>query len=693
MRTSYLITFICGLLLLVADVSVADFSDDFEDGVIDTSMWAFGGQKRSYLQMPAGSWDWSREEITNTDGYLQVRVYGPTSGVTYGHDAWIRTKHDFNDGKSYLVNFTWEAEVVGEGWVDFYFIQITDGYTPANANYNWPIVNPPAGTTDLLWHDSGGNPVNCWTLLDGMAKTSMSIKITPDGTAKLYDGPNGSGNLLHQGSLNPNVEWYIRFMVSDATSAGFPAGDSRLNLYDFSAVSESVGTMLSGVVFEDKNENESYNSGEEISGAQVSTQGISDTTGSDGRYLLEGLSSGATQLEVRIGGKLYGVKPIDVEEGENNYNIAVQATVMTEAYQCADADTVCALAGASLMPWIGVPSLVQSVKNGICEVRRLAEAGDSDGAYSEGVATGINALFGAAGNALPGVFVPINVVLAAITCYEAQLEEINKDGIIDPSEWLKLGGEMDEFTAMYTASPVDIRILNSHGDVMELNSEGLTENQLGYPAWIFKQSDQKRLALILDAEGSYSVVITGTPDAGSSATFVLQMMRQGADGSQEMYTFTNVPISAQGVAVAQVGEEINPVLEVDVDGDGTVDLNTLSDSLAMEVTPRLPSSGKNKAGRTMPVKFSLRRPERVDPAMLFVYDEDLEIRIYDSVDPDTILQTSRHGDTARDYRIDTADELYTTNFRTMKEPAEYVVEIWRTDLPFKIGKFTFETVK
>jgi len=228
------------ILTVVMAISTMAYglSDDFEDGVIDTSLWVIGGAKRSYLQMPAGSWDCSHEEIMDTDGYLRTRVWGPTSGVTYGHDAWIRTKHDFNDGKSYLVNFTWEAEVVGEGWVDFYFIQVTDGYTPQNANYNWPIVNPPVGTTDLLWHDSGGNPVNCWTLLGGMAKTSMSIKITPDGTAKLYDGPNGSGNLLHQGSLNPNVEWYIRFMVSDATSAGHPGGDSRINLYDFSVVSK-----------------------------------------------------------------------------------------------------------------------------------------------------------------------------------------------------------------------------------------------------------------------------------------------------------------------------------------------------------------------------------------------------------------------------------------------------------------------
>jgi len=107
----------------------------------------------------------------------------------------------------------------------------------------------------------------------------------------------------------------------------------------------------------------------------------------------------------------------------------------------------------------------------------------------------------------------------------------------------------------------------------------------------------------------------------------------------------------------------------------------------------LPDSKSNKAGRTMPVKFSLRIAESVDPAMPFVYNENLEIRIYDSADTGTILQTSRHGDTARDYRIDNDEELYITNFKTKKDPAEYVVEIWRTGLPFPVGSFTFETVK
>ena len=105
----------------------------------------------------------------------------------------------------------------------------------------------------------------------------------------------------------------------------------------------------------------------------------------------------------------------------------------------------------------------------------------------------------------------------------------------------------------------------------------------------------------------------------------------------------------------------------------------------------LPNTANNKAGRTMPVKFALRIDAAVDPAQPFVYNEELEIRIYDA--SGTILQTSLYGDASTDYRIDTAGELYITNFKTTKQLATYEVEIWRMSKNFRVGSFTFETVK
>jgi hypothetical protein len=109
------------------------------------------------------------------------------------------------------------------------------------------------------------------------------------------------------------------------------------------------------------------------------------------------------------------------------------------------------------------------------------------------------------------------------------------------------------------------------------------------------------------------------------------------------------------------------------------------------VVELLPSSAEYRAGRTMPVKFSLRITDAVDPAMPFVHNEELEIRIYKSLDPGNILQTSHFGDTSRDYRINSIDEHYITNFKTERKPAAYTVEVWRMSTNFLIGSFTFET--
>ena len=106
----------------------------------------------------------------------------------------------------------------------------------------------------------------------------------------------------------------------------------------------------------------------------------------------------------------------------------------------------------------------------------------------------------------------------------------------------------------------------------------------------------------------------------------------------------------------------------------------------------LPATEASKAGRTMPVKFSLRVFENVDPAQPFVYNEELTILIYEEGHPESILQESTYGDTARDYRINSENELYITNFRTIrKKLTTYVVEVYRKDM--LIGSFTFETVK
>jgi hypothetical protein len=224
----------------------AGLSDDFEDGVIKTSLWTVGGGARgTRADDPIGSGDWQykhQEVIHPGDGYLQAKVWGRTSANTYGAEVWIQTVHNFNDGRTYTINFVWEPEFLDYHY-NYYFIQITDGYIPRLADVHWPERRPPlppvteadlSGTKDLLWETRSGQYSPGWAA-PSLGKVNWSMTIDPAGIAQLYDAPGGTGSLLKEVPLDNGKPWYIRFLLSDATSSGFPAGDARLNLYDFSA--------------------------------------------------------------------------------------------------------------------------------------------------------------------------------------------------------------------------------------------------------------------------------------------------------------------------------------------------------------------------------------------------------------------------------------------------------------------------
>lgn len=104
----------------------------------------------------------------------------------------------------------------------------------------------------------------------------------------------------------------------------------------------------------------------------------------------------------------------------------------------------------------------------------------------------------------------------------------------------------------------------------------------------------------------------------------------------------------------------------------------------------LPATEENNPGRTVPVKFSLRVAEVVDPNTPFVRNEEITILIYTLDNPNVILHSATYGDTSEDYRIDSVGELYITNYKTLKKPKTYLVEVWRKGM--LIGNFTFNTV-
>jgi hypothetical protein len=109
------------------------------------------------------------------------------------------------------------------------------------------------------------------------------------------------------------------------------------------------------------------------------------------------------------------------------------------------------------------------------------------------------------------------------------------------------------------------------------------------------------------------------------------------------------------------------------------------------VVEMLPATPTNKAGRTVPIKFSVALSAAADPAMPFVHNEDLQVVVYETSDPGTVLHEATYGTESHDYRIDDVAGLYITNFKTLARATEYTVDVIRGDLV--IGAFTFDTVR
>ncbi|MBN2442648.1 MAG: lamin tail domain-containing protein [Spirochaetales bacterium] len=128
----------------------------------------------------------------------------------------------------------------------------------------------------------------------------------------------------------------------------------------------------------------------------------------------------------------------------------------------------------------------------------------------------------------------------------------------------------------------------------------------------------------------------------------------------------------------------------DMSGNNGYSLLILFSIRNWTVIELLPATATNNPGRTMPVKFSLRINEVVDPETPFVRNEELAIRIKQD---DVLLQESLFGVTSTDYRIDDRAEHYITNFKTPKKPGTFTVEVWRERANFLLGTFEFETVK
>lgn len=237
-----------GLVVLMVGVCAGTawgWSDDFENGSIDSSRWVTHGHKFGAYGVDTGDWQYSVSEVASTDGYLQARVWGPTSGITYGAEAWVRTVQDFNDGTPWLINFTWETTVGYAPHYDGFVVHITDGSDPVDNAFYWVFQEYPCDSmyearleaSNRLWRYVHGNPGG-WiedTPSPAFSKTTWSVVTDPAGSATIYLQPNGQGSPYRTVALDTTEPWFFGLYLNDATSAGYTAGDNSFRLYDFSA--------------------------------------------------------------------------------------------------------------------------------------------------------------------------------------------------------------------------------------------------------------------------------------------------------------------------------------------------------------------------------------------------------------------------------------------------------------------------
>ena len=256
-----------------------------------------------------------------------------------------------------------------------------------------------------------------------------------------------------------------------------------------------------------------------------------------------------------------------------------------EKFNVCSADIACLTGVASLLPYVGTPADFASWGIGVCSTAQRFDEGDPLGGIMgvlKLVVDIVNTLSEKGcdlptGTACEIPYTVIDGIVTAVMCAESQLWEYAEEscGGYTFCLWEGLQWIEGKIIGVFTGSPVDIRIIDSQGNVMKPNSNGYTDNDLSSPGWIFKGPNHQELALVFGANDNYIVEIVGRPEAGTGATFKLQILRQDTDGSQTLLTYSNVPIAAGGIATAIASEELEPVLKVDIDGDGTIDATFL----------------------------------------------------------------------------------------------------------------------
>lgn len=199
-----------------------------------SSSWVTHGYKWGWDGIGSGSWQYT---ISDNNSSIEGRVWGPTSGNTYGAEAWWRTGRNFNDGSFWQVTFTLDATIGYTAHYDPFGILISD--TNYTDTIHSPLIssNAPAGSV-FLWR--AGTDYGVDTPLPPFSNQTWTVVIDPTGTAKLYQSADINGSPYRTVTLDLSKSWHLKFELGDATSSGFTAGDNMLRVRNFSAVSSSI---------------------------------------------------------------------------------------------------------------------------------------------------------------------------------------------------------------------------------------------------------------------------------------------------------------------------------------------------------------------------------------------------------------------------------------------------------------------
>jgi len=185
--------------------------DQFDDASIDESLWdasciKWGG--------PGGC------SISESGGTINLNATVSSTGNTYGGTAWARTKLDFKTGDDYRIAFDWsytrQATSLNCG-----IIEIADGPVSVNQGglFDHNIHSETAGRK-FLNYQTTNLPAQTWSVcVDGAAET-----------AGIYSNDDCSGDPVKEVDVSALGQWYLRFLVCTATSAGFPANNVTMKL-------------------------------------------------------------------------------------------------------------------------------------------------------------------------------------------------------------------------------------------------------------------------------------------------------------------------------------------------------------------------------------------------------------------------------------------------------------------------------